>query len=82
MTANRELIQQRARNLLANILKMDASGIEENASLRSNGLDSIGMIELIAELETEFNIRIADREVRPEVFENLSSLTDFIAKKI
>ena len=44
-------------------------------------LDSRAVLELIVDLEKRFGIRVADEEVRAEVFESLASLTDFVRSK-
>jgi acyl carrier protein len=45
-------------------------------------LDSIAILELVVALEREFSIEVTGEDVRPENFQDLSSLTAFISHKI
>ncbi len=45
-------------------------------------LDSIAILELVVALEREFGIEVSGADVRPENFQDLSSLTAFLAQKI
>ena len=80
--AEKEAIGERVKEIILKILQKTAAEIDEDVSLRAVGLDSIRMIELITGLETEFNIRIDDREITQKIFENVSSLSCFIAEKL
>jgi len=66
-------------------------GIEDRAATltRDTGLfgelpelDSLGVVELAAALETRFDIEIDDEDFTGEVFETVGSLTDFIASRV
>lgn len=51
-------------------------------SLLENGiLDSLGILDLVAYLEREFVITIADEDLLPEHFETLDRLTAFVEAK-
>jgi acyl carrier protein len=51
-------------------------------SLLENGiLDSLGILDLVAYLEREFLITIADEDLLPEHFETLDRLTVFVEAK-
>lgn len=41
-------------------------------------LDSLGVVELAAALETRFDIEIADEDFTGELFETVGTLTDFV----
>ncbi|MFC7724018.1 phosphopantetheine-binding protein [Nocardioides sp. GCM10028917] len=65
-------------------------GIEDRAPMldRSTGLfgelpelDSLGVVELAAALETRFDIVIDDDDFTGEVFECVGTLTDFVASR-
>lgn len=50
--------------------------------LLANGiLDSLGVLDLVAFLEDEFGISVADDDLVPEHFESLRSLAAFVAHK-
>jgi len=51
-------------------------------SLLENGvLDSLGILDLVGYLESEFQITIADEDLLPEHFETLERLTAFVERK-
>lgn len=51
-------------------------------SLLENGvLDSLGILDLVAYLEREFHITVADDDLLPEHFETLDRLTAFVEQK-
>jgi acyl carrier protein len=56
--------------------------IAENDSFLESGLvDSTGMIELVAFVQSAFGIRIDDAELLPENLDSLSKLVGFIERK-
>jgi acyl carrier protein len=69
---------------------VEVLGIQERAASLDAGtellgslpeLDSMAVLELIAALEQRFGIAVDDDDVTAEVFENLGSLTAFVAEK-
>lgn len=46
------------------------------------GLDSVGILKLVVNLEEEFNIVFAESELSIEIFENIGSLVNYISKKL
>ncbi len=50
--------------------------------LLANGiLDSLGILDLVAYLESEFGITVSDDDLVPEHFETLGRLEQFVALK-
>jgi acyl carrier protein len=58
--------------------------IDENVSLYEDGLglDSIAIVDLIVTIEKDFSIAIEDEELNADLFKNLSTLAEFIQKKL
>ncbi|NOT63201.1 MAG: acyl carrier protein [Acidobacteria bacterium] len=51
------------------------------ASLFTAGiLDSFALVDFVALLETECGIRVADAELRPEIFDTLAKVESFVAR--
>jgi len=51
-------------------------------SLLENGvLDSLGILDLVAYLEREFQVSISDEDLLPEHFDTLDRLTAFVERK-
>lgn len=56
--------------------------IDDDDQLLANGiLDSLGVLDVVAFLEQEFAITIADDDLLPENFETLRRLTGFVAAR-
>jgi len=56
--------------------------IGSNDSLLTGGvLDSLGILELVAFIEEEFQIAVIDEELLPENFESIACLVAFVQSK-
>jgi len=56
--------------------------VGRNDALLENGLlDSLGILEIVAFLEQEFRITIADEELLPENFQSITCLATFVQNK-
>ncbi|MBQ6453435.1 MAG: hypothetical protein IJJ14_03650 [Coriobacteriales bacterium] len=51
---------QEIRAILEDVLAIDASGLTQDSSFESLGLDSLDSIELIVEAEERFNVDLSD----------------------
>ena len=57
-------------------------GLEDDESFLEHGvIDSIGMMELIALLNRNFNINISDDELIPENLDSIASVCAFLYRK-
>lgn len=56
------------------LVYLDAE-ISENENLRESGIDSLSLVELIAEIENEFRIHFGEDDLQPE---NLTMLDDLV----
>lgn len=80
-----EQIRNRADSLVKRIYEASQkTSIPEQFVIMGDegGLDSIAILELVVALEREFGIEVSGADVRPENFQDLSSLTAFLAQKI
>jgi|SRR6266850_786524 len=58
------------------------AGVGRDTALLEKGiLDSLGILDVVSFLETEFSIVIGDEELVPENFQTLGTLSSFILKK-
>lgn len=74
----RSEIQKRVKEVVGNVLEMDASEIADDANFIFDlGADSMQSLELIAGFEEEFNVEL-DEDKALEV-QNLDDAVDFIA---
>ena len=54
---------------------------DDDSLLDSGVVDSMGVLELVTFLESEFTIEIDDEEVVPENFESVASIVSFVSGK-
>jgi len=64
-------------------VNLNIDEIDENVSLYEDGLglDSIAIVDLILAIEKEFSLEFGDEELNVELFNNLSTLAQFIQPK-
>lgn len=76
-------IAQRVRQFIVeNFFVADASELMDDTSLITGGfVDSTGLLEVIAFLESEYRIRIRDEETIPENLETIGRIAAFVARK-
>lgn len=57
-------------------------GIKDADPLLESGLvDSMGVLEIVGFLESEFGFQVSDDELTPENFKNIERLTAFVAER-
>lgn len=76
-------VQQRVRQfIIENFYVTDPAELTDDASLIQGGwVDSTGMLELIAFLEDEYGIRIADPEMVPDNLDGIARIAAFVGRK-
>ncbi len=76
-------IAQRVRQFIVeNFYVADASALADDTSLITGGfVDSTGLLEVIAFLESEYGIRIRDEETIPENLETVGRIAAFVDRK-
>ena len=69
--------------IVANFLfGQQGKGFTEDESFLETGIiDSTGLLELVAFVEQQYGISIADRELVPENLDSLKNLSQFIIRK-
>ena len=65
------------------LFRDDRDSLSDTESLLEGGLiDSTGVLELVAFLETEVGIEIADAEIVPENLDSISSIANYAKNKL
>ncbi len=64
------------------LFRADAEIDNDQSLLESGVIDSTGVLEVIAFLETTFGIVVADEEIVPENLDSISSMTRYLASKL
>lgn len=58
------------------------AGVGKDTPLLERGiLDSLGILDVVSFLETEFSMVVNDEELAPENFQTLGTLSSFVLKK-
>ena len=77
---------ERLKHIIANDLdiNVDMESLREDITLLEGGigLDSIAVMEFISILEQSFGFQFSDDELSMEPFQNLTTLTAFVEKKV
>jgi acyl carrier protein len=81
---NRAAIEAEIRKFIEDnfVLSAGPTELSDTASLLEAGfIDSTGVLELIAFLETNFSIEIADRDAVPENLDSIRAIAQFVERK-
>jgi acyl carrier protein len=78
-----EQLKQAVRSYITeNFLFGTDGGLADDASLLDNGvIDSTGVLELVAFLETQFAITVSDEELLPENLDSIAKIAAFLSRK-
>ncbi len=69
--------------VIENFLFGEEGDFDDNTSFLESGIiDSTGIIELIAFLETEFEITVQDDELLPGNFDSLNHIASYLKEKL
>ena len=68
--------------IAANFYIPDAQALDETTSFLASGIiDSTGVLELVAFVESEYGLAITDDELIPANFDSIAALAAFIQRK-
>jgi len=76
-------MRDRIRSILASISpqgNLDAVA-DADSLLNAGVIDSLAMMDLVQQLETDFGIRVSEEELVPENFESVEAIAAFLAGK-
>ncbi len=62
-------------------LARKAGVVKDTALLEKGILDSLGILDVVSFLETEFSIVVSDDELVPDNFQTLGALSAFVLKR-
>jgi len=64
-------------------LDVDPGDIQDDEPvMETYGIDSVQLFEVVVGLEEEFGVSLEDDEFSLELFENVNSIAEFVAKKL
>ena len=65
------------------LCRADASDLSDTDSLLESGvMDSTGVLEIVAFLESEFSVEMKDAEIVPENLDSISSITAYLERTL
>jgi acyl carrier protein len=68
--------------VLAKFPLAKARGVKDSDELLESGIvDSLGILDVVAMLESDFNILISDEDLVPENFRSIEQIAQFAARK-
>ncbi|HZI08926.1 MAG TPA: acyl carrier protein [Myxococcus sp.] len=73
-------IRERIRTFIVDTFFVDEFA-DDDSFLRKGLIDSTGMMELVAFLESDLGIKLEDRELVPENLDSLSRVVAFVERK-
>jgi acyl carrier protein len=72
--------RERIRRFISDTFFVDAFGDDESF-LRSGILDSLGMMQLVAFLDSGLGVKVEDSELVPENLDSVASVVAYVARK-
>ena len=79
-----QIFHQTVREFVAEnfLFRADAEISDSQSLLESGVIDSTGVLELIAFLESTYDISIADEEIVPENLDSIDNMAQYLARKL
>jgi acyl carrier protein len=77
-------IQNKIRQFILDKLYFAEDGFlgDEDSFLETGVIDSMGVMELVAFIESEFAVKVALEEIEVENFDSVRKLADFVRRKL
>jgi acyl carrier protein len=65
------------------LFREDISQLADSDSLLENGvMDSTGILELVAFLESDFSIQMSDAEIVPDNLDSIAAIASYLERKL
>jgi acyl carrier protein len=76
-------VKQRLRAFVAkNFYTADPASFDDASSFLDRGIiDSTGVLELVAFVESEYGVAVADEDIVPANFDSIDALAAFVGRK-
>lgn len=77
-------LREQIRNfILENFMLENPEDLVDDESMLEKGIiDSTGVLELVAFIETTFEIKVEDEELIPENLDSIKNIVNFLEKKL
>ena len=68
--------------IVENFLFGEADGLADDTSFLDQAvIDSTGVLELVAHLESAYGIKVKDEEILPDNFDSINAIATYLVKK-
>ena len=76
-------VEQSVRDFLKNDLGKAESDVGRDESLLESGIiDSMGVLQLVAFLESTYGIKVEDDDLMPENFHTITSISAYVERRL
>lgn len=75
---DKEPLAGRVKAIIARVLRIDVQDLVADKSLKDQGLDSLGLLFLLDELEAEFDIKLIGEQLEAGHFKSAHSITSLL----
>jgi acyl carrier protein len=78
-------VEQPIREFIANNLLYSTEGFthaDDVSFLQEGIIDSLGVVELVAFVQTHFGVKVDQQEVTPDNFDSIAKLAAFVRRKL
>ena len=75
-------VAERIRTFVAQSFPRARNAGDDEGLLENGFIDSLGILQVVAFLENEFQITLTDEELLPENFNSISSIASFTESKL
>lgn len=75
-------VRRTVREFLAQQVVLDKAELQDDTPLLNGLVDSVGLMELVSFLESEFELPIDFSEVEPKNFRTVSDIARFVTDKL
>lgn len=83
-SATRESITAELKEFIVNTFpRMDDEELSESDQLLEEGIvDSLGILEIVAYIQTNYNVRVNDEDITAENFDTVKNIAEYITGKL
>ena len=74
-------VSSRLRKVVETVAQASAPADEDESLFESGLLDSFGLPDLVAAIESEFSIKIPDSDLNPRKFDSIARMESYIADR-
>ena len=75
------LVRERVRRFIKDSFLVD-DFTDDESFLASGIIDSLGVMQLVNFIESEFSVRVADPDLVPENFDSVERVSAFVERKL